>query len=288
MTAVGTIHLGRCHGYCKDCRQPQFPADRLLGLEGWLTCRARSMADRAGIHDPFRQAQTLLQERAGWSIDAQTIRRYCHQDAARARQGRGQRQALPEQFAQATGDRALHSDAGKVNTAEGYRDVKVAVFACRARGVAATVADYEQRDLPPPSVRSLVAEIQEASAFGERCAVEAERLGVSADDLSVLGDGAEWIWNLAERHLATAAQVLDVYHGGEQLAKAGRAVFGQGQELEKWLAEARGKMIGDGYWGVCEVIAELGNDQEQAARLSATGAEVLNYFTESSISKDIL
>src|SRR5215210_1529540 len=49
--------LDRSHGYCTDCRQPQFPADRLLGLDGWLTCRARGMADRAGIHDPFRQAE---------------------------------------------------------------------------------------------------------------------------------------------------------------------------------------------------------------------------------------
>lgn len=279
MTAIGSIHLGRSHGYCQDCRQPQFPADRLLGLEGWLTHRARSMADRAGIHDPFRQAQLLLHELAGWSIDAETIRRYCHQDAARARQGRGQRQALPEQFAQTPGDRELHIDAGKVNTAEGYRDVKVAVFACRPRGEPATAEDYEQRDLPAPPVRSVIAEVEEAQAFGDRCAVEAERLGVSADGLSVLGDGAEWIWNLVERHFAAAAQVLDVYHGGEQLAKAGRAVFGEGGELEKWLAEAREKMIGDGYWGVCEVIAALGVEEAKAARLGVTGAEVLNYFS---------
>ena len=73
-----------------------------------------------------------------------------------------------------------------------------------------------------------------------------------AEGLSVLGDGAEWIWNLAERHFAAAAQVLDVYHGGEWLAKAGRAAFGEGPGLQSWLDGARTRMIGDGYWGVCE------------------------------------
>lgn len=279
--------MGRYHGYCKDCEQPQFPADRLLGIDGWLTWRARSMADRAGIHDPFRQAEVLLRELAGWFIDAETIRRYCHQDAARARKGRGARQALPEQFHQAQGqERELHIDAGKVNTPDGWRDVKVAVFACRERGEPATAFDYEQRDLPAPSARSVVAEVEEAQAFGQRCQNEALRLGVLSSvegvlvlvaGLSVLGDGAEWIWNLTGEIFAGAAEALDVYHGCEQMAKVGRAAMAE-EGLKQWLDGARGKLIGDGYAGVCEVIAGLTGDAEMCQRLGTTAAEVLNYF----------
>ena len=278
MTAIGAVQLERSHGYCKVCRQPQFAADGLLGLSGWLTPRARAMAERAGLHDPFRQAQLLLQELAGWSLDAETIRRYCHEDAACARRQRGQRQTLPEQFASAKGDQELHLDAGKVNTPDGWRDVKVAVFACRERGAPATAADYEQRDLPAPSVRSVIAEVEEAQAFGQRCATEAERLGVSADGLSVLGDGAEWIWNLADLRFASAAQLLDVYHGCEQLGKVGRAALGEAG-MAQWLEGARGKLIGDGYCGVCEVIAGLTAEEEMCRRLGPTAAEVLNYFS---------
>jgi hypothetical protein len=287
MTAVGAIDLERSHGYCHGCEQPQFPADRLLGIDGWLTGRARSMADRAGIHDPFRQAEVLLRELAGWSVDAETIRRCCHQDAARARKAREQRQALPQQFQQAQGQqRELHIDAGKVNTPDGWRDVKVAVFACRERGEPATSEDYEQRDLPEPTARSVVAEVEEAQAFGQRCRDEALRLGVSSSvegvlaavaGLSVLGDGAEWIWNLAGERFAGAAQALDVYHGCEQLAKVGRAALGE-EGLKEWLDGARGKLIGDGYTGVCEAIAGLTADIERCQRLGTTAAEVLNYF----------
>src|SRR5271165_6145177 len=98
--------------------QPSTPSrrsDRLLGVDGWLTPRARGMADRAGVSDPFRPAEGLLRELAGWSIDAETIRRYCHEAAAAARQRRGARAALPRQFAGAKGDREMHIDAGKVN-----------------------------------------------------------------------------------------------------------------------------------------------------------------------------
>jgi hypothetical protein len=287
LTAVGAIDLGRYHGYCHDCRQPQFPADRLLGIGGWLTRRARRMADRAGIHDPFRQAEVLLQELAGWSIDAETIRRYGHEDAAAARQSRAERQALPQQFAQAqTQQRELHIDAGKVNTPEGFRDVKVAVFACREQGQPATSADYEQRDLPAPTVRAVVAEVEEAQEFGQRCQDEAVRLGIlSALEgvlvlvavLHVLGDGAEWIWNLADQRFVGATQTLDVYHGSEQLAKAGRAALGE-EGLKQWLEGARVKLIADGYAGVCEVLAELSGDAQRCQQLGTTAAAVLNYF----------
>jgi hypothetical protein len=270
--------VARSHAYCQACGQPQFAADGLLGIDGWLSRRARAMADRVGVCEPFRQAETLLLDLAGWTIDAETIRRYCHQDAAAARAGRSQRPTLPEQFAQAAGERELHIDAGKVNTPDGWRDVKVAVFACRQRAQPATAAHYEQRDLPRPTVRSVIAAIEEAQHFGGRCAAEAQRLGVSAEGLSVLGDGADWIWNLADAHFDGAVQLLDVYHGCEKLAKAGRAALGDGEALRQWLDGARGQLLGDGYAGVVEVLAALSAEAATAVRLGATAGEVLNYF----------
>jgi hypothetical protein len=236
------------------------------------------MADRVGACEPFRQAEALLLDLAGWAIDAETIRRYCHADAAAARTGRAQRHVLPERFAAAAGERELHVDAGKVNTPGGWRDVKVAVFACRQRAEPAAAADYEQRDLPKPSARSVIAAIEEAQQFGGRCAAEARRLGVRAEGLSVLGDGAEWIWGLAGEHFPGAAQLLDVYHGCEKLAKAGRAALGEGGALQRWLDGARGQLLGDGYAGVVEALAALSADAATAARLGATAGEVLNYF----------
>jgi hypothetical protein len=191
-----------------------------LGIDGWLTPRARRMADRAGVCQPFRQAEALLADLAGWSIDAETIRRYCHEDAAAARQSRATRPTLPECFAAAPGEKELHIDAGKVNTPEGWQDVKVAGFACRERGQPATAEDYEQRDLPSPSVRSVLAAVEAAQSLGERCAAEAQRLGVRAEQLRTLGDGADWLWSLVGEHFPSATPWLDIDHGCAKLANA--------------------------------------------------------------------
>src|SRR5262249_62049920 len=123
---------------------PRSAADRLLALAGGPPPRARAMAARAGVRAPFRRAESLLHELAGWSIDAETLRRYCHQDAAAARKARGGRRASPRQFAAAPGDRELHIDAGKVSTPEGWRDVNVAAAAVRPRGDTATTAAHQR------------------------------------------------------------------------------------------------------------------------------------------------
>jgi hypothetical protein len=127
-------------------------------------------------------------------------------------------------------------DAGKVNTVEdGWRDVKVAVF---------------------------------ATEFGPRAEAEAWRLrGSLGPGLSVLGDGAEWMRDLAEDHFHGAAQVLDVWHGVQQLAEAGRAALGVGAEFRAWLKQARGQPLGDGDAGACAALAALGaaTDTGQAA-----------------------
>ncbi len=247
-------------------------------MDGWLTVRARRMACLAGLHDPFRKAERLMAELAGWSIDAETLRRITHAEAAAAAGGRAERTALPEAFAAASGEQELHIDAGKVNTPEGWRDVKVAVFAGRPRGPAATADDYEQRELPAPTVRSVVAAIEDCGAFGGRCHAEARRLGVCASRLSVLGDGAEWIWNLVAAWFFAAAQLLDVFHALEHLAAAGRQALGEGAAWTAWLKTARRGLVGDGYCGVCEVLARPLDDPEAADRLAAAAGGVLNYF----------
>ena len=250
----------------------------MLGLEGYLTVGAQRMASLAGVRQSFAVAEQLLRELAGWQVDEETIRRLCHSVAAQARATRETR-STAELFAAAAGDLELQIDAGKVNTLEGWRDVKVAAFARRPRGEPATASQWQQRELPAPAVRSVVAAIEEAEFFGQRCATEAERLDLwDTQALSVLGDGAQWIWNLAEQRFPGAGQNLDIYHGAEHLADAARVVFGEGSEQARSQAE-RGtlRLLQDGYWGVVEWIGELGGRLaagDEGAMLGST----LNYF----------
>jgi hypothetical protein len=280
MTALGEVRLQRCYACCPACEQGGFPVDTHLGLCGGLSRRALQMACRAGVADPFRKAEVLLQELAGWSVAADTLRRRCHEQAAGAAATRPQRTALPEAFAQARGEAELHIDAGKVNTVEDqWRDIKVAILARRERAEPCDSSGLEQRHLPQPSVRSVVAAVAGREAFGVQVEAEALRLEMPLGrGLSVLGDGAAWIWNLAEEHFDGAAQLLDVWHGVEKLATAGRDALGAGAAFDAWLACGKEKLVGDGYAGVCEHLAVSLVGTAAQAQLSEVAGDVLNYF----------
>ena len=41
----------------------------------------------------------------------------------------------------------------------------------------------------------------------------------------MLGDGAEWIWNIAEQHFPSAIQIVDLYHARQHLWTIARALY---------------------------------------------------------------
>lgn len=236
------------------------------------------MACLLGVQQSFAQAERALDEVAGWDLDDNTIRQLCHAAAARARATREER-ATAEAFAEAQGDAELQIDAGKANTLEGWRDVKVAVFARRERGAPTTAAEWDERDLPAPAVRSVVAAVEEANAFGRRCAAEAKRLGLTdPEELSVLGDGAEWVWNLAEQHFPGADELLDIWHGAEHVADGAKAACGpDGAAAQAQARRGKERLLADGYWGVTEWVGELTGTLPRGGDGAALGG-MLNYF----------
>jgi hypothetical protein len=275
---VGRIQVRRAYFRCPRCGQGEFATDRVLGLQGYLTSAAQRLASLAGVQQSFGQAEHLLRELAGWQLDEETIRRLCHQVAARASATRAER-ATAERFAAASGDLELQIDAGKVNTLQGWRDVKVAVFARRQRGEPAAAQHWDQRKLPAPSVRSVLAAVEEAERFGERCATEAQRLNLTEPSaLHVLADGGEWIWNLVSQRFAGAGQTLDIYHGVEYIAEAARTVFGAGQPEAKVQSDAGIlRLLEDGYWGVVAWVGEI-SGQLPVGGDGAALRVALNYF----------
>jgi hypothetical protein len=249
MTAVGRVRLRR--QYVTGSDGGRYPADAVLGVNGYLSGAAERMAVLAGVRQSFAKAEQLLAELSGWELDDDSIRRVTHAAAQRATAGRPERSDAGR-FARAPGVLEVPIDAGKVNTTGGWRDVKLAVFARRAPGPPATPATWGERELPAPSLRTVVANIEDSDAFATRVRAEADRLGVTtATDVTVLGDGAEWIWNLAADVFPQATEVLDIYHGIEHLGTAAKAVWGEGSDATAAQLDAgRAALLAGGKAGV--------------------------------------
>lgn len=224
MTAVGRVRLTR--GYWSGT-WAGYPADEALGVDGYLTVAATRLAVLAGVRPSFAKAEQLLAELSGWELDDDTIRRATHQAARAATATRPQR-GDAARFAATAGHVEGYFDAGKVNTTDGWRDVKMAVFAKRAAGAPATPEQWAERELPAPAVRTVVAAVEASNAFAGRVRAEADRLGVTtAAEVTVLGDGAEWVWNLASDVVPQAAGVLDIDHALEHVVATAKTLWGE-------------------------------------------------------------
>ena len=226
-----------------------------------MTAAAERLAVFAGVRDSFARAQSALHELCGWDLDDDGIRTLTHAAAARATATRPDRDDV-DRFDRAPGHVEVPIDAGKVNTDTGWRDVKLAVFCKRAAGDPVALADWDTRAVPPPTARTVVAAIEDADAFAGRVRAEADRLGVTtAADVTVLGDGAEWIWNLAADVWPQAAGVLDAFHAIEHLAEAVRAVWGEGTaDTAARTAAGRQALLGGGKVGIEAWIADALRD----------------------------
>jgi hypothetical protein len=76
--------------------------------------------------------------------------------------------------------------------------------------------------------------------FGRRLHWEALRGGLGrAQARLVGGDGAPWIWNVAQDRWSGATEVLDFYHASQHLWELGRALQGQDEALTAQWVEPR-------------------------------------------------
>ena len=254
MTALGRIRLRR--QYAVGIDGGEFPVDAVLGVEGYVTAGAQRMAVLAGARDSFARAEVMLRELAGWELDDEVIRQLTHGAAARLSAARADR-TDDERFAQAKGFVEVQIDAGKVNTTTGWRDIKLCAICKRKRGKAAAPQKWSDRVLPPPTIRTVVANVEEASDFAVRVRAETDRLKVTtARDVTVLADGAEWIWNLAADVLPQATGVLDVYHAIEHIGTAVKAVWGETTEATVHRQTGLLAVVADGKAGIERWIAD--------------------------------
>jgi hypothetical protein len=97
-----------------------------------------------------------------------------------------------------------------------------------------TTTDSEGRPVRDAASTTYTGAIETAELFGRRLYVEAfERGWDRAKKKVVLGDGAEWIWNIADQHFAGAIQIVDIWHAREHLWDIAAKLFPSDEKQRK-------------------------------------------------------
>jgi hypothetical protein len=89
-----------------------------------------------------------------------------------------------------------------------------------------------------PDSTSYLATLDPVEHFADLVDAEARRRGAEhIRQLVVLGDGARWIWNLADQRLPAATQIVDLYHAREHLHALAEHLAFIVPDPDSWLAD---------------------------------------------------
>ena len=250
------MRLQRVYFDCRRCARGEYAGDGRVGLQGGQTRQARRLLCSAGTSWSYAAASAQLKEFCGLEVCAGTIRNVCHAAAAQVEVWQANVPAATEKFGKSPGEIEFFTDGTCVNTYGGWKEMRVAVFAKRALGEAATPDQWDQRRLPAIEARHAFAAIESADDFAARWPVEASRLGIRGRQrIDVVADGARWIWDRVSTYWPAAEGALDIYHALEHIAATAKALHGEGTaETKRWNDEARVALLAEGYAGIHHLI----------------------------------
>jgi hypothetical protein len=254
-TVLGPVTLTRAWYHCAECRHGLAPRDAELGVAGAsMSPGLAAMNDMAAAAGPFAGAACLLEKLAGVRLTARRVGRAAEASgAAVAAAGRGRARLiasrklvplppspLPDKLyavidgtgvpmtSKETAGRDGKGEDGRART----REVKLAVFFTQDN---LDADGYPVRD---PDSASVIATFEPAGVFAGLVRAEGIRRGADhVRQLTIIGDGAAWIWGIATSKFPEATQIVDLYHAREHLHSLTRSLeFMLVDHKDEWLA----------------------------------------------------
>jgi hypothetical protein len=275
LTVLGRLEIERAYYRCPHCHQGQSPRDGELDVEG-TECSpgVRRMMALVGSESSFEQSREQLELLAGIEVTAKAVERQAegigadiaareHEEIRRAKQ-----LELPEVCTpgapvlyiqmDGTGVPVVAAEtAGRVGKIEGVpahtREVKLGCVFTQ------TTTDKDGRPVRDEDSTTYVAAIETAEEFGLRLYTEAWRRGWSrAKKKAVIGDGAVWIWNLADQHFPGAVQIVDLYHARQHLWELSAKLFPNDErDRKRWMGRGLGRLNQGKIEALVKILREL-------------------------------
>ena len=259
-TALGELRLSRAYYHCEPCAAGFCPRDRALGLcDTSLSPAATRMVGKSAAMVSFAESSELLHELAGLAVDAKQVERTA-EALGRAIAGDERTVIDPSPPTAPTMYIGMDGTGVPMRASEiAGRKGKQPDGSAKTREVKlVTVWTAEGRDKEGTPVR-------DAGSVSYSAAIESAATGDTADTLSefaqrvdrearrrsfdqaqrrvVLGDGAPWIWNLADELFPGAVQIVDLFHAKSHLWDVAKAIYGAGSELgERWAKQRRDEL----------------------------------------------
>lgn len=291
LTVVGGVGFRRAYYLCPHCRQGQSPRDRELDVVGTAySPGVRRMMGVVGSETSFEQGRDQLRLLAGLEVRTKAVERHAEAlgaDIAAREQveiRRAKQLELPEVCVPSAPVLYIQMDGTGVPVVaaetEGRRG-KLKGQPARTREVklgcvfTQTTTDQQGRPVRDEHSTTYTAAIETAEQFGLRLYTETWRRGWSrAKKKVIIGDGAVWIWNLADQHFPTAIQIVDLYHARQHLWELSAKLFPTDERSRtRWRSQLLKKLDQGKIEAIVKALSGFPPPTEELARILTNDAE---------------
>jgi len=264
LTVVGRVEVSRPYYLCPHCHAGQFPADVELDIENTeFSPGVRRMQALVGQEAPFDHGREQMKVLADLEVTAKSVERTAEAlgaDIAQREQDEIPK-ALPLNLPVAAGEPIpilyVQMDGTGVPVVKKEtvgRQGKIAGQPAHTREVklgcvfTQTTWDPEGYPIRAPDSTTYTGAVETAEEFGRRLYQEAGKRGWSRALLQVvMGDGAEWVWNLADLHFPGAIHIVDLYHARQHLWELARRLYPNDEGKQKaWMKLHQKRLLDKG------------------------------------------
>jgi hypothetical protein len=152
-------------------------------------------------------------------------------------------------------------------------------------GCVFTQTTWDKKGYPvrAPDSTTYTGAVETADEFGRRLYREAGKRGWSrAHKRVVMGDGAEWIWNLVAEHFPEAMQIVDLYHARQHLWELARRLYpNDPAQLKAWIKAHQKRLLDKGKIAkLVGVLRALQSSNPEIAEKIRTEADYFERNTE--------
>jgi hypothetical protein len=294
LTALGSVEVSRPWYLCPHCHQGQFPADQELDIvDTGFSPGVRRMQALVGQDASFERGREQMNLLAGLEVTTKSVERVAETmgaDIARGEQAEIDRalqldlpiivgEPVPILYVQmdGTGVPVVKKEtAGRKGKLDGLpAHTREAKLGCVFTQTAWDKDGFAVRD---PDSTTYTGAIENAEQFGKRLYVEAWKRGWSrAAKKVVIGDGAEWIWNLAQQHFPGAIQIVDLYHARQHLWDLARLLYpNDTKRRNAWIGLHQKRWLDQGK--IDKLVASLRSIPTPDPQLKKTIRNEADYF----------
>ena len=273
LTVLGEVQIKRAYYYDTVGKEGCVPKDKALDIEGTsFSPGVRRMTSRVGGYRSFGLGHEDLKELAGIDVTAKEVERISHKlgKEAEAFMSREAIAALSDNvipikavqklYVEFDGTGVPMAKAELINTPGKAEDGKAKTREAKLGCVfTQTTVDKEGRPVRDEESTSYVGAIETAEEFAKRLYGEAKRRGLDrAQKVIILGDGAVWIWNIAEECFPGAIQIVDLYHACEYYWKVAKVMLGnKPKKMKQWAEKRHKQLVAGNINGVTAAIQKL-------------------------------